>query len=58
VDLFKSLVNNTKVRKILAFANNHYAGHASDTVKLLWNFWHGGKAYAIIGFRSSPPFSS
>ena len=43
VDVFKALVNNSKVLKIFAFANNHYAGHAPDTVKLFWNLWSGRK---------------
>src|SRR5216117_1671600 len=29
VEVFKSLVSNTKVLKIFAFSNNHYAGHGS-----------------------------
>ena len=40
VDVFKALVNNSKVLKIFAFANNHYAGHAPDTVKHFWNLWN------------------
>jgi len=39
VDVFKSLVNNSKVLKIFAFANNHYAGHGPATIKLFWASW-------------------
>ena len=28
------MVGNTKVLKIFAFSNNHYAGHGPGTVKL------------------------
>ena len=35
VEVFKSLVSNTKVLKIFAFSNNHYAGHGPATAKLL-----------------------
>ena len=34
VEVFKSLVSNTKVLKIFAFSNNHYAGHGPATAKL------------------------
>jgi uncharacterized protein YecE (DUF72 family) len=40
VDVFKSLVSNTKVLKIFAFSNNHYAGHGPATVKLFWDLWN------------------
>jgi uncharacterized protein YecE (DUF72 family) len=43
VDVFKAVMTNKKVLKIFAFANNHYAGHAPDTVKLFWKLWNGGK---------------
>lgn len=40
VELFKSMANNTKVRKIFAFANNHYAGHGPATAKLFLDLWN------------------
>jgi uncharacterized protein YecE (DUF72 family) len=40
VDIFKSLVSNTKVLKIFAFSNNHYAGHGPATAKLFWDLWN------------------
>ena len=39
VDVLKELVLNKKIRKIFAFANNHYAGHGPATVKQFWDFW-------------------
>jgi uncharacterized protein YecE (DUF72 family) len=40
VEVFKSLVSNTKVLKIFAFSNNHYQGHGPATVKLFWDLWN------------------
>jgi len=40
VDVFKSLVSSTKVLKIFAFSNNHYAGHGPATAKLFWDLWN------------------
>ena len=40
VDLLKDTVTNKKIRKLLAFANNHYAGHGPATVRLFWNLWN------------------
>jgi len=39
VDLIKEMVTNKKIRKLLAFANNHYAGHGPATVKLFMDLW-------------------
>jgi uncharacterized protein YecE (DUF72 family) len=39
VDVLKELVLNKKIRKIFAFANNHYAGHGPATVKQFWELW-------------------
>jgi len=36
----KSLVLNKRLRKIFAFANNHYAGHGPATVKQFWELWN------------------
>jgi uncharacterized protein YecE (DUF72 family) len=33
------LVQDKRIRKIFAFANNHYAGHAPGTVKLFMDLW-------------------
>ena len=40
VDLLKAMVNNKKIRKLFAFANNHYAGHGPGTVKLFIDLWN------------------
>jgi hypothetical protein len=40
LDVFKALVNNTKVLKIFAFSNNHYAGHGPATAKLFMDLWN------------------
>ncbi len=40
VDLLKEMVSNKKIRKLFAFANNHYAGHGPGTVKLFMDLWH------------------
>jgi uncharacterized protein YecE (DUF72 family) len=39
-DLLSRLVLDKRLRKIFAFANNHYAGHGPATVKLFWNLWN------------------
>ena len=36
-ELFRQFVSRNL--KIYAFANNHYAGHGPDTVKLFWDMW-------------------
>jgi uncharacterized protein YecE (DUF72 family) len=43
VHVFKSMVSNTKVLKLFAFANNHYAGHGPGTVKLFMEMWNEDK---------------
>jgi uncharacterized protein YecE (DUF72 family) len=40
VEVFKSLVSNSKVLKIFAFSNNHYAGHGPATAKLFTDLWN------------------
>ena len=44
VDILKELVLNKKIRKLFAFANNPYAGHAPATVKQFWELWKDGVA--------------
>src|SRR5882762_7132635 len=39
VTVLKELVLNKQIRKLFAFANNHYGGHAPATVKLFWDLW-------------------
>jgi uncharacterized protein YecE (DUF72 family) len=39
VDVLKELIFNKKIRKVFAFANNHYAGFGPGTVKTFWNLW-------------------
>jgi uncharacterized protein YecE (DUF72 family) len=41
VNLLKAMVNDKRIRKLFAFANNHYAGHGPGTVKLLMDLWNG-----------------
>jgi uncharacterized protein YecE (DUF72 family) len=39
VEVLKALVFNEQIRKLFAFANNHYAGHGPATVKTFWDLW-------------------
>src|SRR5690242_6579549 len=39
VVVLRRLVEDKSIRKIFAFANNHYAGHAPETVKQFWHAW-------------------
>jgi len=39
VDVLRELIFNKKIRKVFAFANNHYAGHGPATVKQFWELW-------------------
>src|SRR5262249_55262842 len=39
VNFLQQMVLNKDLRKILAFANNHYAGHAPHTLKLFEKVW-------------------
>jgi hypothetical protein len=39
VDILKEMVNDKKIRKLFAFANNHFGGHGPATVKLFWDLW-------------------
>ena len=41
VELFREFVGRNL--KIFAYANNHYAGHGPDTVKLFWKLWETGR---------------
>jgi uncharacterized protein YecE (DUF72 family) len=43
VDLLKVMVNDKRIRKLFAFANNHYAGHGPGTVKLFQELWNAKK---------------
>ncbi len=38
-DLLWELVNSKKIRKLITYANNHYAGRAPATVKLFTELW-------------------
>ena len=40
VVVLKRLVQDKRIRKIFAFANNHYAGHAPATVQQFWELWN------------------
>ena len=42
-DVLRSLVLDKRIRKLFAFANNHYAGHGPATVKQFWDIWTGSK---------------
>jgi uncharacterized protein YecE (DUF72 family) len=39
VDVLQELIFNKKIRKVFAFANNHYAGHGPATVKVFLDLW-------------------
>ena len=39
VDILKAMMNAKKIRKLFAYANNHYAGHGPATVKLFADLW-------------------
>ena len=39
VVVLRRLVEDKRIRKIFAFANNHYAGHGPTTVKLFHDLW-------------------
>jgi len=39
VDLLQRVVNDKRIRKIFAYANNHYAGHAPKTINMFWDLW-------------------
>jgi len=40
VVVLRRLVEDKRIRRIFAFANNHYAGHAPETVKSFWQLWN------------------
>ena len=40
VVVLSRLVEDKRIRKIFAFANNHYAGHAPATLKHFWELWN------------------
>jgi len=42
-DVLRHLVLDKRIRKLFAFANNHYAGHGPATVKLFWQLWNEGR---------------
>jgi uncharacterized protein YecE (DUF72 family) len=39
VDLVREMVMNKKLRKLFAFMNNHYSGHAPAGVRLFMDLW-------------------
>ena len=39
VVVLRRLVEDKRIRKIFAFANNHYAGHAPTTAKPFMELW-------------------
>jgi len=39
VVVLRRLVLDRRIRRIFAFANNHYSGHAPATVKQFWELW-------------------
>ena len=40
VDLLREMVMNKKIRKLFAYANNHYQGFAPATARLFWDLWN------------------
>lgn len=43
VELLRRLVTDKRIRKLVAYANNHYAGHGPATVKLFMDLWEKTK---------------
>ncbi len=43
VVVLRRLVEDKRIGKIFAFANNHYGGHGPATVKLFWEQWNNKK---------------
>jgi len=43
VVVLRRLVEDKRIRRIFAFANNHYAGHAPATVEQFWKLWNERK---------------
>jgi uncharacterized protein YecE (DUF72 family) len=41
VTVIQQLVNDKRIRKLFAFANNHYGGHGPATIKQFWDLWTG-----------------
>jgi uncharacterized protein YecE (DUF72 family) len=39
VHVLQKVVNDKYIRKIFAYTNNHYAGHAPDTIKQFEKLW-------------------
>ena len=39
VELSRTLIRERKLRHLFLFANNHYAGHAPDTIRLFEKLW-------------------
>src|SRR6267142_1257765 len=39
-ELLWRVVNDKRILKIFAYANNHYSGHGPATVKLFWDSWN------------------
>jgi hypothetical protein len=39
VEVLKQMMNTKKIVKLLAFANNHYAGHSPATARLFTQLW-------------------
>jgi uncharacterized protein YecE (DUF72 family) len=39
VKVIQQLVSDKRIRKLFAFANNHYAGNGPGTVKMFWDLW-------------------
>ncbi|HEU0047920.1 MAG TPA: DUF72 domain-containing protein [Nitrososphaera sp.] len=40
VDILRGMVNEKKIRKMFAYANNHYAGFGPATAKLFCDLWN------------------
>ena len=39
VDILKAMMNTKNIRRLFAYANNHYQGHRPATVKLFADLW-------------------
>lgn len=55
VELLRRLVGDKRIRKIVAYANNHYAGHGPGTVKQFWELWRSQRVEIGPEVQSQKP---
>jgi len=54
VDVLKELVLNKRVRKLFAFANNHYAGHGPATAQQFLDLWKTSESKSPASASPAP----